>query len=134
MVGSVVWHVIDDYFQRALMSRIQETIKSRQVPKARINGSVVRDVVPAVYEGRYEKGRDPQCINSQNLVEIRKSIDYSGEIAEAVAGGVPETGDIDVIDNSFMPPTEHGLLIGTLSRGEHRLRSHGRKLTVELLP
>src|SRR5690606_12235885 len=86
----------------------------------RVDAAVVGHVVAAVgHRGGVERGQ-PDGVDPE-VAEVGEALAYSGQVADAVSGGVGEAADVDLIDDGITPPGDihvacHARYVGEFTR------------------
>ena len=103
LVAGVVHDEVDDDAHAALVGGVEERLEVLGRSQARLNAGVIRDVVPAVAQGRGEEGREPQTIDAEPL-EVVELVDQAPEVSGAVAVAVFERPDQDFVEHRRLEP------------------------------
>ena len=89
LVRGVVECQVRDDADAARVRLLQELLEIGHRAVARVNGTVVRDVVAVVAHGRVEHGRQPEAIHAQPF-QVVELVRHSAQIAHAVPVRVVE--------------------------------------------
>ena len=107
LVTRVVHDEVDDHAEAALVRLVEELVEVLDGPDLREDVGVVGDVVAAVAQRRGEERRDPEAVDAQpgQVVEL---LDQALEVAGAVAVGVAERADHDLVEDRGLEPVGGG--------------------------
>ena len=81
----------------------RESLEILESAVAGMNGGVVGDVVAVVAQRRREKRHQPHGIDPQ-LLQVVELLREAPKIADAVAVGVVESADVDLVDDGVLVP------------------------------
>ena len=107
-VRGVVHDEVDDHADPAPVRRVEELLEVIDGADLRQDVVVVGHVVAAVAEGRGEERRHPQAVDAEpgQVVEL---VGEPLEVADAVAVGVVERADEDLVEDRGLEPVGVGL-------------------------
>src|ERR1700737_3947083 len=105
--GVLVRSMIQDHFDNdthpPTVSRSQECLEILKRPVARMNRSIIRDVVTVVPQWRRVKREKPDSGNPK-VLQIVESLWEAGEIADAVSIAGTERAHVKLINNGILIP------------------------------
>ena len=107
LVGGVVDDELDDDLHVAAMGFGEEVLEVVEGAVAGVDVDVVGDVVAVVAEGRGEEGEEPEAGDAE-ILEVVEAGDEAGEVADAVAVGVLEGADVQLVDDGVFVPERIG--------------------------
>jgi hypothetical protein len=103
LVGGVVDDKLGDDADAAPVRFGDEAAEVAHVSVGRIDRAVVGDIVAVVAERRGIEGQDPDDVDAETF-DIVEALDQPGEIADAIAVGIVERLDVQLIDDGFLVP------------------------------
>ena len=100
---------VDDHAQPEGVGVGDQAVGLGEVTEARIDVPVVGHVVAGVGLRRRVEGGEPHGVDAE-LAEVGQAGADAGEVAHAVAVGVGEAADVDLVDDRVAPPRSVGRL------------------------
>ncbi len=113
LVGGVVDDQLDHDLHVALVGGVEELLEVVERAVGGVDVDVVGDVVAVVAQGRGEEGQEPEAGDAE-VLEVVEAGDQAGEVADAVAVGVLEGADVQLIDDRVFVPERVGGAAGFL--------------------
>ena len=104
LVRGVRQDELGDDTQPAAMRLAQEQAEIPQRAVGRMHLPVIGNVIPVVPERRRVERQQPQRRHPQ-LRQVVELVDEAPEVADAVAVGVVEGADVDLVDDGVLVPT-----------------------------
>ena len=101
---SVAEHLVDHHFQVQPVCCRQQLVEISQRPEQWIDIAVIGDVITEIRHRRLEEGRYPDGVDTQAHDVIEPGQD-ARQIADAIAIGIKEAAQVDLIDHRAAPPT-----------------------------
>ena len=120
LVGGVVDDQLDHDLHAALVGGVEELLEVVEGAVAGIDVDVVGDVVAVVAQGRGEEGQQPEAGDAE-VLQIIEAREQAGEVADAVAVGVAEGADVQLVDDRVFVPERIGGAAGFLHSDDLRL-------------
>ena len=103
LVGRVVDDEFDEHLHVALVGGAKEALEVVDGAVAGIDPGVVGDVVAVVSKRRRKEGKEPEAGDAE-VLEVVEARDEAGEVADAVAVGVLEGADVELVDDGVFVP------------------------------
>ncbi len=103
LVRGVIQHQLGDHPQAPAVGRTQKVLEIPQGVVDRIDPVVIGDVVAIVPQRRRVEGEQPDGGDPQ-VLQIVESLDQASEIADAVAVGIAEGLDVQLVDDRLAVP------------------------------
>ena len=97
LVGGVGQHLVEHDLQAPGVGGVEQPLEIRQRAVVGLHALVVGDIVAPVAVGRGMDRREPDPVDAEALDVVELGLD-AGQVALAVAVGVEEAADIDVVD------------------------------------
>ena len=113
LIGGVVDDQLDDDLHAALVGSVEELLEIVEGAVGRIDVDVVGDVVAVVAQGRGEEREQPEAGDAE-VLEVIEAGEQAGEVADAVAVGVLESADMELVDDGVLVPEGIGGAAGFL--------------------
>jgi hypothetical protein len=110
LVARVVHDEVDDHADVTLVRLVEEVVEVLDRADLRKDVGEVRDVVAAVPQRAGEERRDPEAVHAQP-VQVVELLDQSLEVARAVAVGVAERADEDLVEDRGLEPVGRAALL-----------------------
>ena len=105
LLRGVIGDDVHEHPQAEHVGVCEERVEVGERPEARVDVRVVGDVVAVVGTRRGVERRQPDRVDAE-IPQIAEPRTDSGEVAEAVAVGVGEAADVDLVEDGVAPP--HG--------------------------
>ena len=107
LVGRVVDHEVGDDPDAARVRGLGQRLEVGDGADRGVDLAKIGDVVAVVLQGRGVDGHQPEAVDAQLLevVELRRQAD---QVAVAVAVGVVETPDVDLVEDGVLVPEAFG--------------------------
>ncbi len=99
----VVRHQVDDHLEPERVGPREQVVGVLQRAEARVDVAVVGHVVPGVVLRRGVERRDPQGVDTE-AAQVGEARGDAGQVTEAVAVGVGEAADVDLVEDGVAPP------------------------------
>jgi len=99
-------HDVDDDAQVEPVSVCDQRVEVDERPELRIDVDVVRDVVTVIHPRRRIERCQPDPVDAQ-VAQVGQARADPPEIADAVAVGIGEAPDVDLIERGAPPPLSH---------------------------
>ena len=99
----MVGHDVDDHFDAACVGARHELLGVMKRAVQRINRAVVGDVVAAILARAAVERAQPHGVDTQ-LADVVQALYRTAEVTIAVAVGVGEGFDVNLIDDGAAPP------------------------------
>ena len=103
LVGGVVDDQLGDDADAAPVRLGDEAAEVAHVAVGRIDRAVVGDVVAVVAQRRGIEGQEPDRVDAEAL-DVVEPLHQAGEIADAVAVGIVEGLDVQLVDDGVLVP------------------------------
>ena len=94
---------VGDHADAALVGRLDEVAHVVDDAVVGVDREEVRDVVAAVAQRRAEVGQQPDAVDAQPL-QVVELLGHAAEVARAVAVGVEEAADVDLVEDRGLEP------------------------------
>ena len=107
LVGRVVDHEVGDDPDAAGMGGLGQRLEVGDVADGGVDLPEIGDVVTVVLQGRRVDGHQPEAVDAQ-LLEVVELGRQADQVAVAVAAGVVETPDVDLIEDGILVPEAFG--------------------------
>src|SRR4029453_5001001 len=117
--GRVIDGQLGDDANAALVRLLYETVEVLQRAVARMDGLVVRDVVPVVAQRRGIEGEQPERVDPERL-QVVELPGEAGKVADAAAVAVGEGAHVRLVDDGVLVPVT---ITHVLSEGPARSRA-----------
>ena len=101
--GGVVHDEVGDDADAALVGRLDEVAHVVDDAVVGVDREEVRDVVAAVAQRGAEVGQQPDAVDAQPL-QVVELLGQAAEVARAVAVGVEEAADVDLVEDRGLEP------------------------------
>src|SRR5699024_3025367 len=103
LVRGVVRHHIDRQPDTALVQLIDQALERAGVREGGIDAAEVADVIAVIMAGGGEERGDPDSVHTKRL-DVVQALDDALQVTRAVAIGVGEGADVDLVDDRVRPP------------------------------
>ena len=107
LVGGVVDDEVGDDPDAAGMGRLGQRLEVGDGPDGGMDLAEVGDVVAVVLQGRGVDGHQPEAVDAQ-LLEVVELGRQADQVAVAVAVGVVESADVDLVEDGILVPEAFG--------------------------
>ena len=87
------------------MRLLHQLVEVAQTAETRVDHAVIAHVITKVLVGTREDGRKPDGFYTQ-IGQVVKMGDNSGQVAQTVSVGIRKAAEIDLINDTFVPPWE----------------------------
>ena len=106
LIAAVVGHDVHQHPQAVGGGVGDEPVEVLEVAVGRVDGEVVGDVVPVVALGRRVDRVEPDRVGAEGG-DVVEAAAHALEVADAVAVGVGERPDVDLVHDGVLPPVAH---------------------------
>ncbi len=113
LVGGVVDDQLDHHLHAALMGGVENLLEIVHGAVAGIDVDIVGDVVAVVAQGRGKERQQPDAGDAK-ILQIVQLREQAAEVADAVAVGVGEGPDVQLVDDRVLVPQRIGGAAGFL--------------------
>lgn|SRR5579862_731734 len=103
LIRGMVEHHLDNDPNAALVGGFEKRLEVIQSAVVGVNGSIIRDVITVVTQGRGKKGHQPNRIDAKFL-EIVQFLGEAAKIPDSIPRAVVESTDVDLVDDSVFVP------------------------------
>ena len=107
LVGSVVDHEVGDDPDAAGVGGLGQRLEVGDGADRGMDLAEIGDVVAVVLQGRGVDGHEPEAVDAQ-LLEVVELGSQADQVAVAVAVGVVETPDVDLVEDGVLVPEVFG--------------------------
>ena len=108
VAGGVVHHQVGDHADPPRVRGVDQVVDVLDRPVVGMDVGEVGDVVAAVAQRRAVEGQQPDAVDAQPL-QVVELLGQAAEVARAVAVGVIEAADVDLVEHRPLEPQRLGL-------------------------
>jgi hypothetical protein len=127
VAGGVVGHQVDDHPDAVVVGVVEEVVEGLHVAEDGVDVARVGDVVAVVdHGGGVERGQ-PDGVDAEEL-QVAQPGAHAFEVAQAVAVGIREGPDVDLVEHRVAPPLHEADPVkpGAATGAPERGRDSGR--------
>ena len=100
LVGGMVGHEVEQDLDIARFCLCHEFVEISHRSELRIDGAVIRNIIPVIVVRRREYGRKPDRVDAQ-LMQVIEFGGYARQVADAIPIGVIKRTGPDLINDAF---------------------------------
>jgi len=103
LVGSMVWHQLDQNLERALMRLCNQLLEILHVAVHRVDAAVIADVVTVIAQRRWGNRQQPDSIHAK-VAQVVQLFRDAFQVSPTVAIAVPESAHIQFVKDIILVP------------------------------